>query len=119
MLNANIIMELSQSKVKLNDIEMQRIYDFIQLVPKYDLPELCEELYDMIIENANKVLKNHNLGRTIFHLYEIERLNTYIGLEKLVYGGIVVDSEKMIDIFGKHDIETKKVGAELKHILEN
>ena len=106
-----------EKKVELTDIDMQEIFDSIRLIPNFVLKPLSNELYEMISENANKKLKKHILGRTIFHLYEIGRLSTHIGIEKLVYAGLIVDAEKTLSILFKHD-ETDDLTRTLQHILD-
>lgn len=117
MLTPNIFSYIFEKKVDLNEIDMQEIFDSIQLIPKYFLKQLSEHFYEMITENANKKLKKHVLGRTIFHLYTIDRLDTYVGMEKLIYAGLIVDADKTLEKLHNHD-ETEDLARLLQYILD-
>ena len=117
MLSPDIISEITEQKIELTKDQMIRIHQETTLIPKYDLGILSEKLYDAIIENANHKLKNHMLGRTIFHLYNLERLNTHVGIEKLVFAAIIVDPEMLYKILEEVDEDTFEIATSIRRIM--
>ena len=117
MLSPDIISEITENKIELTKDQMIRIHQEVTLIPKYDLGVLSEKLYDSIIENADHKLKNHLLGRTIFHLYNLERLNTYVGIEKLVFAAIIVDPELLYKNLEEIDEDTFEIAASIRRII--
>ncbi|MHA1727598.1 MAG: hypothetical protein ACTSWY_02565 [Promethearchaeota archaeon] len=118
MLSPKIISEITEKKIELTNAKMNEIHNEIKLIPKYDLKEVSERLYDTIIENANHKLKNNALGQIIFHLYNIDRLATYIGVEKLIYGALVIKKDLPFEVLRNIDEETYEVGNNIKKIIE-
>lgn len=103
--------------LKLSNEEKLKIYNAIELIPKTFLDEITEDLYDLIIENADKRLKKHILGRTIFHLYSIDRIGTYIGLEKLIHAGLMVCPELLLNKLKNADASFNELVKEIERII--
>ncbi|MBD3350880.1 MAG: hypothetical protein GF364_05280 [Candidatus Lokiarchaeota archaeon] len=117
MLTPQIVSEITEKKIELSKDQMVKIYNNIQYIPKYNLKTLSEKLYDFVIENADKKLKGHTLGRTIFHLYELNRLDTYVGIEKLFYAAMIISPEEAFNILSIDD-ETRKIADKLRYLIE-
>jgi hypothetical protein len=118
MLSPKIIAEISEEKIIITKLQMDEIYEQVMLIPKYDLLEVAEGLYDEIIEKAEGRLKNHVLGQTIFHLYKIGRHNTRIGLEKLIYAALIVDKNIIPDVLKNVDDECYQIGLGITAIID-
>lgn len=117
MITPELISEISEERIKLSKTQLIKIYETIQLIPKYYLKLLSDVMYNFIIENADKRLKGHTLGITIFHLYNLNRLSTYVGIEKLFYAGITINPTKTFELLAI-DKETKEISDSLRYIIE-
>ena len=118
MLSPEIIAEISEEKVILTKEQMDDIYEQVMLIPKYDMQEVAEQLYEEIIEKAEGRLKNHVLGQTIFHLYKIGRHGTRVGLEKLIYAALIVEKNIITDVLKNVDDECFQIGLGITVILD-
>lgn len=118
MINPEVISEMTEQKVEITQEQMSRIHEEIKSIPKYDLSILSETLYDNLIENADHKLKNHILGRTIFHLKNIERLNTYVGVEKLFYATLIINPDSLFESLEEIDDETFEISHSIQKLLK-
>jgi hypothetical protein len=118
MLSPEIISEISEEKIVITKAQMDSIYEEVMLIPKYDMQEVAEGLYDEIIEKADGRLKNHVLGQTIFHLYKIGRHGTRIGLEKLIYAALIIDKNIITDVLKDIDDECFQIGLGITGIID-
>ena len=119
MLSPKIIAEISEEKIIITKNQMDDIYEQVMLIPKYDMSEVAEQLYDEIIEKAEGRLKNHVLGQTIFHLYKIGRHGTRIGLEKLIYAALIIDTNIILDVLKDVDEECYQIALSIAQVVSS
>ncbi|MFX1379439.1 MAG: hypothetical protein ACFFA4_10135 [Promethearchaeota archaeon] len=68
------------------------------------------------MESEKGKLKNQ-LGMVIFHLQKNERINTVIGLQKLLEAALIVNPEEMFRILGSADEGAQELAKKIKSIL--
>ncbi len=78
------IVKTVEKEELITDLQRKQIYEFATSVSKDTLDEVCPALFRLALESEKGQLKNQ-LGQVIFHLQKNERLNTVIGLKKLLY----------------------------------
>ena len=112
------IKEISKEKIELiSDIQRAKIYSLARYISKDAINEICPELFKIVENEEHGVMKNE-LGRVIFHLLKNERLNTIIGLEKLLDASLTVNSEKALEVLFKCGKEGKLLVKGIKDILK-
>ena len=57
------------------------------------------------------------LGNVIFHLQKNERIETVIGLQKLIDAALIVAPDEMFKILENSDEEAKELAKKIKGIL--
>ena len=118
MLNTKTIAEISKEKIVITKVQIRDIHEQVMLIPKYDMSEVAEQLYDEIIEKADGRLKNHVLGQAIFHLYKIGRHGTRAGLEKIIYAALIIDKKIIPNVLKNIDDECFQIGLEITAIID-
>lgn len=111
------LIEISEEKIIITKVQMDDIYEQVMLIPKYDMSEVAEQLYDEIIEKADGRLKNHVLGQTIFHLFKIGRHGTRAGLEKIIYAALIIDKNIIPNVLKNIDDECFQIGLGISTII--
>ncbi|TXT56147.1 MAG: hypothetical protein BAJALOKI2v1_630012 [Promethearchaeota archaeon] len=86
-----------EEKIELTNTQRTSIYSYAMDVRKDTLNEICPALLDVCLDAEGGELKNE-LGQVIFHLQKNERLNTKLGLQKLLDGALRVDPERTFRI---------------------
>jgi len=93
-------MEILKSKVEsltLTDEQIEKVYELASHIDLEVIEDVVPELLSVCLNAQGGILKNE-LGRVIFHLQKIERLNTRIGFEKLLDGALRVDAKEVFKI---------------------
>jgi hypothetical protein len=111
-------MELLQKvkEVGITDEQRKLIYTYANHATQDMLDEICPALFEICSEAPKGALKNE-LGRVIFHLLKNERLNTKIGLEKLIDGCLIVNPEEMFNILETSGKDTQRLGEQIRSVL--
>lgn len=104
-------------EIVLSDIQKTKIMSLVHYVSKKTCNDICPKILNMLLSSEKGKLKN-NLGRTIFHLQRVERLNSMIGLERLIEGGLLVDTYGLIDVLENSEQDAKDLAIEMKEILQ-
>ena len=114
----NIVSELKlQEKVMiLTDNQIKEMYLSASKVSMDTIEELSPALLRICLNAESGVLKDE-LGRVIFHLQKTERLNTRIGLEKLLHGAMKVNAEEVFKLLEDSEPDAKDLALRLKEIL--
>ena len=103
-------------KQGITDTQRTQIYEFARSVSKETLEEVCPALLRVALESEKGALKNQ-LGNVIFHLQKNERIETIIGLQKLIDAALIVNPEDMFKIFEESDEEAQELAKKIKEIL--
>ncbi|MBD3337456.1 MAG: hypothetical protein GF353_00010 [Candidatus Lokiarchaeota archaeon] len=104
-------------KIELTDEQRIQIYAYCKGVSKDTVEEVCPALFRVVLNSEKGPLKNE-LGKVIFHLQKTERLNTIIGLEKLVDASLLVAPNKLFKILTTSDRDAKELAGKIKNILK-
>ena len=100
----------------ITDQQKKQVYEFATSISKETLDEICPALFRLALESEKGQLKNQ-LGQVIFHLQKIERLNTVIGLQKLLEAAIIVNKEEMFEILESSDKIAQELSKKIKAVL--
>jgi hypothetical protein len=110
------LQKIEEEAEVIADVKRSQIYEFCREVGKETLEEVCPALLNLALESERGMLKNQ-LGNVIFHLQKNERIETVIGLQKLVDAGLVVNPEGMFKILEESDEDAKSLAKNIKGIL--
>ena len=111
--------QISKTKEKvvgITDIQRTQIYEFARKVSKETLEEVCPALLRLALNSEKGLLKNQ-LGNVIFHLQKNERINTIIGLQKLLDAALLVNLEELFKILESADADAQELAKKIKSIL--
>lgn len=107
----------SEEKVKeITEIQRSQIYELARKISKETIDEVCPALLRIILNTEKGPLKTQ-LGNVIFHLQKNDRLNTVIGLQKLLDASLRVAPEEMFKILESSDDDAKVLAKKIKGIL--
>jgi len=108
-------LEKIQEKVMtLSDEKLKELYSLANHVSMDTIEEICPILLRICLTAENNVLKNE-LGQVIFHLQKNERLNTRLGLQKLLHGALKVNPEEVFKLL--ESAEERELSEKIKAIL--
>ena len=110
------IQKIEEKAVGITDEKRSQIYDFARKVSKETLEEVCPALLNLALESERGVLKNQ-LGNVIFHLQKNERIETIIGLQKLIDAALIVNPEAMYKILEESDEDAQELAKNMKKVL--
>ncbi len=113
------MMEQAQKNAQgyeITDEQKTAIYSLAPDISKETREEICPAMLDEILECDKGPLKNE-LGRVIFHLQKNERLDTIIGLEKLIDACLIVCPDAMFKILEGSEADAKELSKKIKAIL--
>ena len=110
------IPKLEEKVAQLTDVQRSEIYEYAKRVDKETLEEVCPALLRLALESEKGALKNQ-LGMVIFHLQKNERINTVIGLQKLLDAALIVNPEEMFKILESADEGAQELAKKIKSIL--
>lgn len=100
----------------ITDEQRTQIYTFSIHISKETREEICPALYNTLLNTERGALKNE-LGRVIFHLFKNDRLNTVIGLEKLIDASLIVAPEEMFKILEESEADAKDLAKKIRQVL--
>jgi hypothetical protein len=110
------LQKIEEEAVGITDSQRAQIYEFARAVSKDTLEEVCPALLNLALESEKGLLKNQ-LGNVIFHLQKNERIETVIGLQKLIDAALLVNPEEMFKIFEGSDDDAKNLAKNIKGVL--
>ncbi|MHA1734204.1 MAG: hypothetical protein ACTSU5_19880 [Promethearchaeota archaeon] len=102
--------------IQITRPQLAKILSLTKMVSEDSIEKICPALYDMLLEKSNYQLKNM-LGRYIFHLQQVDRLNTTIGLQKLLEGGLTAVPDETLAVLAETCEEGQDLAEEIKIIL--
>ncbi|MHA1293416.1 MAG: hypothetical protein ACTSQJ_12200 [Promethearchaeota archaeon] len=100
----------------ISDDQRTQIYELTRKVSRKSLDEICPALLRLLLNTEKGPLKNQ-IGQVIFHLQKNERLNTIIGLQKLIDAGLIAAPEEMFEILESSEDDVKELAQKIKSIL--
>ena len=110
------IQKIEEKVEGINDTQRAQIYEFAKRVSRETLEEVCPALLRIAMDSEKGALKNQ-LGNVIFHLQKNERIETVIGLQKLIDAALIVNPEEMFKIFEESDKEAQELAKKIKGVL--
>jgi uncharacterized protein YutE (UPF0331/DUF86 family) len=110
------MLEIKQKIENLSDEKLTELYSLASEVSMDTIEELCPALLRICLEAEGNSLKNQ-LGMVIFHLQKNERLNTRIGLEKLLHGALKVDPKEVFKLLESSEPDAKELSKRIKQLL--
>lgn len=110
------ISKIEEKVEQLTDIQRSEIYEYARRVSRETLEEVCPALLRLALDSEKGKLKNQ-LGMVIFHLQKNERINTVIGLQKLLDAALIVAPEELFKILESSEADAQKLAKEIKRIL--
>ena len=110
------IQKIEEKAVGITDIQRSQIYDFARVVSRETLEEVCPALLNLALESERGALKNQ-LGRIIFHLQKNERIETVIGLQKLIDAALIINPEELFKILEESDEDAQELAKNIKKVL--
>ncbi len=103
-------------KEGITDEQRKQIYSFSSHISQETRDEVCPALLGVLMNTERGVLKNE-LGRVIFHLQKNDRLNTIIGLEKLIDASLMVAPDELFKILEVSEPDAKELAKQIKSVL--
>ena len=110
------IKEIVESK-GVSDEQKKLIYAYATKVDSGTINEVCPALHRIALDAERGSLKN-SLGQVIFHLQKNDRLNTLIGLQKLLEATLLVAPEAMFKVLETSGDSAVELGEKIKEILK-
>ena len=110
------LQKIEEEAVGITDSQRAQIYEFARSVSKETLEEVCPALLNIALESEKGALKNQ-LGNVIFHLQKNERIETVIGLQKLIDAALIVNPEAMYKILEESDEDAQELAKKMKAVL--
>ncbi|MGV9197447.1 MAG: hypothetical protein ACOC44_06365 [Promethearchaeia archaeon] len=108
--------KVRKKEIQLSDEQRTKVYKLAQKVPQRTRDEICPAILNILLKSEKGPLKNE-LGKVIFHLQKQERLNTIIGLEKLLDGALKVAPQQLFELLERGDKSAERLAEEIKQIL--
>ncbi|TFF95065.1 MAG: hypothetical protein EU544_03560 [Promethearchaeota archaeon] len=105
-----------EKEIGITDENRTQIYTYCKEISSETREELTDGLLRLLLVQEKGPLKTE-LGKVIFHLQKNERLNTLIGLQKLVHAGLIVAPEEMYKILETSDQDAQELAQKIKNIL--
>ena len=110
------IQKIVEKAVGITDTQRSQIYDFARVVSRETLEEVCPALLNLALESERGALKNQ-LGNVIFHLQKNERIETVIGLQKLIDAALIVNPEELFKILEESDEDAQELAKKIKQVV--
>jgi hypothetical protein len=108
--------KIAQKTIELSDEQRKAVYKVAQDIPQQTRNEICPAILNILLDTEKGPLKNE-LGRVIFHLQKQERLNTILGLEKLLDGALKVAPQQLFDLLERGDKQAARLAEKIKQVL--
>ena len=110
------LQKIEEEAEGITDTQRSQIYEFARSVNKETLEEVCPALLRLALDSEKGKLKNQ-LGNVIFHLQKNDRINTIIGLQKLLDAALIVNPEEMFKILDGSEEDAKELAKKIRGIL--
>lgn len=110
------IQKIEEKAEGITDAQRAQIYEFARGTSKETLEEVCPALLRLALESEKGALKNQ-LGNVIFHLQKTGRIETVIGLQKLIDAALIVAPEELYKILESADEEAQELAKKVKGVL--
>jgi hypothetical protein len=110
------LQKIEEEAVGITDSQRAQIYEFARSVSKDTIEEVCPALLNIALESERGLLKNQ-LGNVIFHLQKNERIETVIGLQKLIDAALIVNPEGLFKILEESDEDAITLAKKIKSVL--
>lgn len=110
------ITKMVEKMASLSDDQIKELYSLASEVSLDTIEELCPALLQICLKSKSNTLKDE-LGRVIFHLQKNERLNTRIGLEKLLHGALKVNAKEVFKLLESSEPDAKELSKRIKQLL--
>jgi len=108
--------KIEEKVVGITKAQRAKMYEFARHVSRETLDEVCPELLRVALGSERGLLKNQ-LGSVIFHLQKNERINTVIGLQKLIDAALLVAPEELFKILESSDADAQELAKRIKNVL--
>ncbi len=108
--------KIEEKVVGLTDDQRVQMYEYAKRVNRETIEEVCPALLRLALESEKGKLKNQ-LGMVIFHLQKNERINTVIGLQKLLDAGMIVNRGEMFKILESSEADAQELARKIKNLL--
>ncbi len=108
--------KIEEKVVGLTDYQRVQMYEYAKRMSKETLEEVCPALLRLALNSEKGLLKNQ-LGNVIFHLQKNERINTVIGLQKLLDAGLIVNPEELFKILHSSEADAQELARKIKNLL--
>ena len=97
--------------------EKEILYRISRLCNAEKLENICDDLLDIILESkSTNTLKSSAIGVSIFHMMNTDTLNTYVGFQRLIEAGMMIEPDATVKIIDEHGETT--IAEELSTLLE-
>jgi hypothetical protein len=110
------LQKIEEEAEVITDSQRTQIYELARSVSKETLEEVCPALLRVALESEKGKLKNQ-LGNVIFHLQKNDRIETVIGLQKLIDAALIVNPEELFKILESADEDAKELAKKIKDVL--
>jgi len=110
------LQKIEEKAEVITDSQRTQIYEMARSVSKETLEEVCPALLRLALESEKGKLKNQ-LGNVIFHLQKNERIETVIGLQKLIDAALIVNPEELFKILESADEDAQDLAKKIKGVL--
>ena len=110
------LQKIEEEAEGITDTQRSQIYEFARSVNKETLEEVCPALLRLALDSEKGKLKNQ-LGNVIFHLQKNERIETVIGLQKLIDAALIVAPEEVFKILESADEDAQELAKKIKGVL--
>ncbi|MHA1274756.1 MAG: hypothetical protein ACTSVV_04390 [Promethearchaeota archaeon] len=111
------MLELKEKVKVISDEKISEIYSYCSKVSKESIEEITDALLRLVLNSKRGELKD-SLGQVIFHLQKNERINTLIGLQKLIEASLRVAPEEMFKVLESSDEDAKQLAQNIKKVLQ-
>ena len=108
--------KVEEKVVGISEVQRSEIYEHARRVSRATLDEVCPALLRAILNTESRLLKNQ-LGMVIFHLQKNERINTVIGLQKLLEASLMVSRDELFKILESSDADAQELSQKIKSLL--
>jgi hypothetical protein len=110
------LQKIEEEAEVITDSQRTQIYELARSVSKETLEEVCPALLRVALESEKGKLKNQ-LGNVIFHLQKNDRIETVIGLQKLIDAALIVNPEELFKILESADEDAQDLAKKIKKVL--
>jgi hypothetical protein len=110
------VSKLEKKVEQLTEVQRAEIYEYAKRASRETIEEVCPALLRLALESEKGKLKNQ-LGMVIFHLQKNDRINTLIGLQKLLDAALIVNPEEMFKILESADKGAQELAKKIKALL--